>query len=124
LYRALDAIEESKVSLEQHLYGHLLESGFPFSWVIFEGNVGESPTMVKQVKKLKRRFNLQTTLFVFDRGFLSEKNLKFIQNEGCEYLTGLDKPQVALLIDVYASDLREGLRLIDLQLGLKNTIAG
>jgi transposase len=78
--------------------------GFPFSWDLFPGNQGESPTMIEQVSKLKKRFGLQKTLLVFDRGFLSEKNLKWITENEYDYLTALDSPQVKTLVDTFLGD--------------------
>lgn len=83
--------------------------GLPFSWDIYKGNQGESTTLVEQVDKLKERFKLSSTLLVFDRGFLSQKNLEYVIKKGFNYLTGLDSPQIETLISLDVYDFFETL---------------
>ncbi|MFH1328791.1 MAG: IS1634 family transposase [Candidatus Bathyarchaeota archaeon] len=85
------------------------ENGIPFAWDLFPGNKGESPVMIQQVNKIKERFALKKTLLIFDRGFLSDKNLKYIERNGYHYLTGLDSPQINTLLDVYLPHFHERL---------------
>jgi transposase len=57
------------------------EKGVPFSWDIFNGNQADAPTLIKQIQKLKERFCLDRALLVFDRGFLSNDNLRSVGGE-------------------------------------------
>jgi len=94
----------------QLLLGLLVnKEGCPFSWDIYKGNQGESTTFLEQVEKLKKRFNLKSTLLVFDRGFLSQANLRCIVEAGYQYLTGLDSPQIETLVDLQVYSFLEGL---------------
>lgn len=76
------------------------ERGIPFSWDIFKGNQGDAPTLIKQIKKFKKRFEVNRALLIFDRGFLSYDNLQAVRAAGYEFLTGLDSPQIETILEL------------------------
>jgi transposase len=84
------------------------EKGYPFTWDVFAGNQGDAPTLKGQIQKFRARFGIEHATLVFDRGFLSQDNLALLEGadeaSGYHYLTGLDAPQIELLLDLRKQD--------------------
>jgi len=78
------------------------ENGFPLRIEVFEGNVNDYKTVVKQFEVLKNEFKAQQFIFVGDRGMKIRYNLDKMQEcekEGIDYITGLTKDEIINLID-------------------------
>ena len=60
--------------------------GHPISYELFPGNTSEGQTLVSAVKKLKSDFNVRSVALVADRAMFSEKNLKFMEEAGFQYV--------------------------------------
>lgn len=80
------------------------EKGLPFSWELFPGNQGEAPTLPHQLQKFQQRFGVERAVLIFDRGFLSESNLRKVEEAGYQYVTGLDAPQIEMLLTLTRQD--------------------
>jgi transposase len=71
-------------------------SGYPFAWDILEDYTAD----VKRIKNLsvqwKREFKFKDNeiVLVFDRGMVSDENLKHLELEKYKYITALDKNQI------------------------------
>jgi transposase len=74
----------------QVLLGLVLnEYGLPIHFEVMEGNVKDSTTVKKTVKKIKKRFNLKKGIFVGDRGMINSENVEAITGEGFGYIMAL-----------------------------------
>ena len=60
--------------------------GHPLSYELFPGNTSEGQTLISVVRKLKEAFNVGKVVLVADRAMFSEKNLKFMDDEGFQYV--------------------------------------
>ena len=60
--------------------------GHPLSYELFPGNTSECQTLISAVRKLKEVFNVRKVILVADRAMFSEKNLKFMDDEGFQYV--------------------------------------
>ena len=70
--------------------------GYPFSWDILEGDTTDVKTLKANADRWKERFGLKKIISVFDRGMVSDDNLKHLEeSESYLYITALDKDQVA-----------------------------
>lgn len=89
--------------------------GFPFKWDVFPGNTAEVHTLQENVEAC-RQLGVKEVTMVFDRGLVSQKNLKLLQGEEGEdeegeevkFISALDKPQIP---KVKGIDLRVFARL-------------
>lgn len=63
--------------------------GFPIAHEVFPGNTAEVDTFRRVLKSVTERFNLSRVILVADRGMVSEKVLKEIEEAHLEYLVGV-----------------------------------
>lgn len=70
--------------------------GYPFSWEILDEYTSDVKTLTGNADKWKQKFNLSKVIMVFDRGMVSDDNLKHLENgKSYFYITALDKDQIA-----------------------------
>lgn len=60
--------------------------GLPITYEVFPGNMYEGHTLIKMVKELKGRYDINNVLLVADRGMFSNDNLKLMETEGINYI--------------------------------------
>ena len=70
------------------------QDGLPFSWDVLPGDTAEISTIEEKVADCKHRFGIEKINLVFDRGVVSEDNLKLIEEAGYHYTSALDKDQI------------------------------
>ena len=69
--------------------------GYPFSWDILEDYTADVKTLTGNADRWKQKFNLQKVIMVFDRGMVSDDNLKHLEDsKNYLYITALDKDQL------------------------------
>ncbi len=70
--------------------------GYPFSWKLLENYTADVGTLKKNADMWKQQFNFPILIIVFDRGMVSDDNLKHLEgNKSYLYITALDKDQIA-----------------------------
>jgi transposase len=70
--------------------------GYPFSWEILDDYTSDVKTLTGNADRWKQKFNLSKIIMVFDRGMVSDDNLKHLENsKSYFYITALDKDQIA-----------------------------
>lgn len=69
--------------------------GYPFYWKVYQGNTQDITTMQSFVDDVKSRFGIEKCLLVFDRGMVSEDNIKYMDDNGYEYITAIDKNEIS-----------------------------
>jgi len=70
------------------------EDGLPLYWDVLEGGTHDIPTLGWLIRKTANRFPVKDITLVFDRGFVSDKNLKMLENESYKFISALDKSQL------------------------------
>lgn len=116
IYRELTAIEQQKEAIEQCLYQKLMDrtkahgfkekwiilsllvnsEGYPFSWDILEDYTSDVRTLKGNANTWKQRFKFPRLVMVFDRGMVSDENLRNLEeSDNYLYITALDKDQLA-----------------------------
>jgi len=84
------------------------QDGLPFSWDVLPGDTAEISTIEEKVADCKHRFGIEKINLVFDRGVVSEDNLKLIEEAGYHYTSALDKNQIpsisGLDLDLFRGD--------------------
>ena len=68
--------------------------GFPFSYETFDGNRTDVSTMETILRMVERKYGKARRIWIFDRGIVSEENLKAIRKRGGQYLTGTPRSQM------------------------------
>jgi len=78
--------------------------GFPLSYEIFAGNRLDRTTLKEIIQALEQKHGKARRVWVFDRGIVSEENLKWLRERGAYYLVGTPKNQ----LQAYEQKLVEG----------------
>jgi len=91
--------------------------GEPLRIEVFKGNTVDSETVEEQIMKLKTDFEVETIIFVGDRGMRIKYNLndsEALKNSGLQFITGLTKTEVKDMIqkdiiqlNLFSQDLAE-----------------
>jgi transposase len=68
--------------------------GFPFSYETFDGNRADVSTMETILRMVERKYGKARRIWVFDRGIVSEENLKAIRKRDGQYLVGTPRSQM------------------------------
>ena len=70
--------------------------GYPFAWDILEDYTADVKTIKNLSVQWKREFKFKDNeiVLVFDRGMVSDENLKHLELEKYKYITALDKNQI------------------------------
>ncbi len=89
--------------------------GMPLGYEVFPGNTADVGTVQQIVTLMEQRYGKSNRIWVMDRGMISEKNLKFLRQEGRRYLVGtpkslLKKHEQALLSGDWRQ-IREGIEV-------------
>jgi transposase len=70
--------------------------GYPFAWDILEDYTADVETIKSLSVQWKTEFKFEDNeiVLVFDRGMVSDENLKHLEHEKYKYITALDKNQI------------------------------
>ena len=88
-------------------YGLLTDDrGCPVSISVFPGNTSDPKTLMPQVIKLQKDFNLKSVVLVGDRGMISQKQVDELKGyKGMEWITALKSGAIRKLMNVGAIQL-------------------
>ncbi len=67
------------------------EDGWPIGYEVFAGNTHDSKTVQSIVESLEQKYGTINRVWVFDRGMVSEANLKFLRERGSQHIVGTPK---------------------------------
>lgn len=68
--------------------------GFPCSYEVFDGNRADVTTLQTMLRVLERKYGRARRVWVFDRGIVSEANLKVLRKRGARYLVGTPRAKL------------------------------
>jgi len=63
--------------------------GYPIKHYVFEGNTKDDTTVQEVIKELKKKFNIEETTFVGDRGMITKLNLDKLVEKSYGYIMGV-----------------------------------
>ena len=72
--------------------------GFPLAVSAFEGNKGETTTMLPVIREFMAAHQLPDVTVVADAGMISDANKKDIEAEGLSFIPGMKIPQVPCVV--------------------------
>ncbi len=70
------------------------ENGLPFYWEVLPGGTADAKTIDWFLEKCKEKFKKLNITAVFDRGFVSDKNLSNFEENKIKYITAMDRNQI------------------------------
>lgn len=99
--------KDDKRDNKQVVLGVLVNAkGYPFKWDVLPGNTSDVDTIVDNVDACYHRFKLREINLVFDRGFVSDDNLNYIDSKKIKFISALDKNQIPSLPGFNISDYK------------------
>ena len=103
--------------------------GTPLHISILRGNRADSTTLRGTIQILRRRFQIQDAVFVFDGGMSSKINLQSLEDDGLEFVTRLSNSTLETLLKTLPADtqleLTDAHRLLEIEHnGKRHVLAG
>jgi transposase len=68
--------------------------GFPLSYETFDGNRADVTTIETVLRMVERKYGRARRVWIFDRGIISEENLRAIRRRGGQYLVGTPRSKL------------------------------
>jgi transposase len=68
--------------------------GLPFYWEVLPGGTADVTTIIWLLGRLKKRFKINNTTLVFDRGMVSNDNLALLEEDEIKYISAMDRSQL------------------------------
>ncbi|MBW2648114.1 MAG: IS1634 family transposase [Deltaproteobacteria bacterium] len=68
--------------------------GLPFYWEVLPGGTADVTTIIWLLERLKKRFKINNTTLVFDRGMISNDNLALFEEDKIKYISAMDRSQL------------------------------
>lgn len=70
------------------------EEGFPFAYEVFDGNTVDVTTFKEIINIVEKKYGKARRIWIFDRGIVSEDNLKILRDKKAQYLVGTRRAQL------------------------------
>jgi transposase len=74
--------------------------GLPFYWEVLPGKTPDVTTMTWLLDRLKQRFQDLKVTLTFDRGMVSDNNLRLLEEAEIKYISAMDKDQIEGLTEI------------------------
>jgi len=68
--------------------------GFPISYEVFDGNRADVTTLEAILRIVEKKYGKARRVWVFDRGIVSETNLRLLRKRGGQYLVGTPRSKL------------------------------
>jgi transposase len=68
--------------------------GYPVYWQILEGNTADAKTIEHLILKIEQVYGKIESVVCFDRGMVSDENLKILEKKNIRFITALDGNQI------------------------------
>jgi len=87
--------------------------GYPIYWEILEGNTADAKTIESLILKTEKIYGKVESVICFDRGMVSDENLRLLEGKEIKFVTALDGNQVNYFEDIIDFDLIERIKKFD-----------
>jgi transposase len=87
--------------------------GYPIYWELLEGNTADAKTIEGLISKVEKIYGHLESVICFDRGMVSDENLKLLEAKAIEFITALDGNQISYFDDVINFGLFEEIKELD-----------
>ena len=78
----------------------MTKDGFPVAHQVFPGNTADIETFRACLKELRKRFNIDRVIVVADRGMVSRKLVREIEEAGLSYIFGVKMRKLKAMAEV------------------------
>lgn len=68
--------------------------GYPVYWELLEGNTADAKTVEGLISKIENIYGRVESVLCFDRGMVSDENLKLLEGKDIRFITALDGNQI------------------------------
>jgi transposase len=68
--------------------------GYPFYWKVYKGNTQDVSTTRDFVDSITMLFGIKNFVLVFDRGMVSDDNIKYIEENKYRFISAIDKNEI------------------------------
>lgn len=89
--------------------------GYPVYWELLEGNTADAKTIKDLISKIEKTYGKIESVLCFDRGMVSNENLKLLEGKNIRFITALDGNQVDYFKELIDFDLIERVKGLDLK---------
>lgn len=69
--------------------------GYPFYWKVYKGNTQDVSTTKDFVDSITKLFGVKNFVLVFDRGMVSDDNIKYIEENHYRFISAIDKNEIS-----------------------------
>jgi Transposase DDE domain len=81
-------------------YGLLTnERGCPVAISVYEGNTGDSTTLIEQAERMQSQFGIERVVMVGDRGMISQKQIDALRARDLGWITALNTQTLRTLVE-------------------------
>lgn len=81
--------------LKQLVIGIIMDqNGYPIGHEVWEGNKSDKPAFKEIIDKVRKKYQIGKVILVADRGMVSEENIKYLEDNGYEYILGVKMRQL------------------------------
>jgi len=88
--------------------------GYPVYWEILEGNTADATTIEALIDKIERLYGHVERVLCFDRGMVSDDNLRLLEKKQIRFITALDGNQLSYFNDCLNFALFEQVKRFDI----------
>lgn len=89
--------------------------GYPVYWELLEGNTADAKTIENLILKIEKIYGQVDSVLCFDRGMVSDHNLKLLEGKKIRFITALDGDQVNYFKEFIDFGLIEKVKGLDLK---------
>ena len=93
----------------------ITSEGYPIYWELLEGNTADAKTIGNLISKIEKIYGKVESVLCFDRGMVSDENLKLLEGKKVRFITALDGNQVHYFNDLIDFALIEKVKAFDLE---------
>lgn len=89
--------------------------GYPVYWEVLEGNTAEAKTIQDLISKIEKTYGKIESVLCFDRGMVSDENLKLLEGKKIRFITALDGNQIGYFKGLIDFNLIEKVKSLDIK---------
>ena len=80
------------------------EHGFALAHEVFEGNIADTKTLLAMLDRLELGDQELKPVVILDAGFVSEENLKLLEQRGCSYIVNITRGSRSRYAEYFANE--------------------
>ena len=90
--------------------------GYPIYWELLEGNTADAKTIESLILNIEKIYGKVESVICFDRGMVSDENLKLLEGKNIRFITGLDGNQIKYFKEFIDFALIDEVKKLDIKI--------